>query len=66
MEREVEGFLALLAARRSRQTVDAYRRDLEDAAQVLEKSLSAASTDDLERYLTDLRSRGLAAATVAQ
>jgi len=66
MEREVEGFLALLAARRSRQTVDAYRRDLEDAAQVLAIPLGAATTDDLERYLADLRARGLAAATVAR
>ena len=66
MEREVEGFLALLAARRSRQTVDAYRRDLEDTARVLAKPLSGASTDDLERYLAELRARGLAPATVAR
>jgi integrase/recombinase XerD len=66
MEREVEGFLALLAARRARRTVEAYRRDLADAAQVLEKPLSLASTDDLERYLADLRSRELASATVAR
>ncbi len=66
MEQEVEGFLALLAARRSRQTVEAYRRDLADAAQVLEKPLSSASTDNLERYLAELRSRGLASSTVAR
>ncbi len=66
MEREVEGFLALLAARRSQRTVEAYRRDLADAARVLAKPLSTASTDDLERYLAELRSRGLAAATVAR
>jgi integrase/recombinase XerD len=66
MEREVEGFLALLAARRSRQTVDAYRRDLEDAVRVLAKPLSTASTDDLEHYLAELRARGLAPATVAR
>jgi integrase/recombinase XerD len=66
MEQEVEGFLALLAARRSRQTVEAYRRDLADAAKVLGKPLGSASTDDLERYLAELRSRGLAPATVAR
>ena len=66
MEQEVEGFLALLAARRSQLTVEAYRRDLTDAARVLDRPLSDASTDDLERYLTELRSRGLASATVAR
>jgi integrase/recombinase XerD len=66
MEQEVEGFLALLAARRSRRTVEAYRRDLADAAQVLAKPLSTATTDDLERYLAELRSRGLASSTVAR
>jgi len=66
MEQEVEGFLALLAARRSQRTVEAYRRDLDDAARVLEKPLNSASTDDLERYLAELRSRGLAAATIAR
>jgi len=66
MEREVEGFLALLAARRSRRTVEAYRSDLADAAQVLGEQLQAASTEDLERYLAELRSRGLASTTVAR
>ena len=66
MEQEVEGFLALLAARRSQRTVEAYRRDLADAAKVLEKPLGTATTDDLERYLAELRSRGLSAATVAR
>ena len=66
MEQEVEGFLALLAARRSQLTVEAYRRDLTDAARVLDRPLSDASTDDLERYLPELRSRGLASATVAR
>jgi integrase/recombinase XerD len=66
MEQEVEGFLALLAARRSQRTVEAYRRDLADAAKVLEKPLGTSTTDDLERYLAELRSRGLSAATVAR
>ena len=33
---EVEGFLALLAARRAPRTVEAYRRDLEHLARFLE------------------------------
>jgi integrase/recombinase XerD len=66
MEQEVEGFLALLAARRSQRTVEAYRRDLADAARVLAMPLNGASTDDLERYLAELRSRGLSPATIAR
>ncbi|MGZ4358533.1 MAG: site-specific tyrosine recombinase XerD [Gaiellaceae bacterium] len=66
MEREVEAFLALLAARRSERTVDAYRRDLADAAGAIDSSLARASTDDLERYLAKLRERGLASSTIGR
>jgi integrase/recombinase XerD len=66
MTRDLEAFLALLAARRAEQTVEAYRRDLVDAEAVLGQPLSQASVDDLERYLAGLRARGLASATVAR
>ncbi len=70
MANDVEGFLALLAARRSRRTVEAYRRDLADAAAALgaanDRTLAAASSDDLERYLAELRARGLAPSTLAR
>ena len=63
---EVEGFLALLAARRSPRTVDAYRRDLATVAAWLGRPVGKATTDDLERYLAELRARGLAPATIAR
>jgi integrase/recombinase XerD len=66
MERELEGFLALLAARRAERTVEAYRRDLADAAETLGSPLASASSEDLERYLATLRARGLAQATIAR
>jgi integrase/recombinase XerD len=63
---EVEGFLALLAARRSPRTVDAYRRDLAHLAGRLEHSPATATTDELERYLAELRAAGLSSATIAR
>ena len=63
---EVEGFLALLSATRAPRTVDAYRRDLDDIAARLEKPLHSATTEDLERYLAELRAEGRSAATIAR
>jgi integrase/recombinase XerD len=63
---ELEGFLALLAARRAPRTVDAYRRDLAHVAAFLGCPPAQASAEDLERYVAHLRSRGLAPATVAR
>ncbi len=63
---EVEGFLALLAARRAPRTVDAYRRDLAHVAARLGHSPSTATTRELELYLADLRAEGLAATTIAR
>ena len=63
---EVEGFLALLAARRAPRTVDAYRRDLAQLRAGLGKPVSAASVDDLELYTAQLRADGLSAATLAR
>src|SRR3954453_14304638 len=47
---EVDGFLALLAARRAPKTVDAYRRDLRALGDWLGGPPSKATTDDLERW----------------
>ena len=58
MTAEVERFLALLATRRAPRTVDAYRRDLEHVSAFLGASPATASTDDLERYLAELRAAG--------
>jgi integrase/recombinase XerD len=65
-DREIEGFLALLAARRAPRTVDAYRRDLAALREHLGKPVAQASVDDLERYTAELRARGLSSATIAR
>jgi integrase/recombinase XerD len=63
---ELEGFLALLAARRAPRTVDAYRRDLTALGASLGHRLATASTEELERYLAELRAHGLSPATLAR
>src|SRR5262249_10118874 len=63
---EVEGFLALLATRRAPKTVEAYRRDLSALADWLEGPVSAVKTEQLERYLAELRAAGLSPATIAR
>jgi integrase/recombinase XerD len=65
-DRDVDGFLALLAAQRSPRTVDAYRRDLTALAAFLEKPVADATVDDLERYTAQLRADGLSGATIAR
>lgn len=65
-DREVEGFLALLAARRAPRTVEAYRRDLESLARAVGRPPSAVTTEELERWLAELRAQGLAPATIAR
>jgi len=62
----VEGFLALLAARRAPRTVDAYRRDLADLAAHLDGSPATASAEQIEAWLADLRGRGQAPSSVAR
>jgi integrase/recombinase XerD len=63
---QVEGFLALLAARRAPRTVDAYRRDLGSLGSSLGHSPATATTEELELWIAELRGRGLAASTVAR
>jgi len=63
---QVEGFLALLAARRSPRTVEAYRRDLADFARFRGASPATASGADVQDWLTDLRARGLAPSSIAR
>jgi integrase/recombinase XerD len=63
---EVEGFLAVSAARLAPRTVDAYRRDLESLSSWLGKPVARATTEDLERYLAGLRAQGLASSTIAR
>jgi integrase/recombinase XerD len=65
-DRDVDGFLALLTARRAARTVDAYRRDLTQLAEFLGKPIAEASLDDLERYTAQMRADGLSSATIAR
>ena len=65
-DRELDGFLALLATRRAPRTVEAYRRDLAHVVERLGKPLGSASTDDLRTYLAELHARGLAPATISR
>jgi integrase/recombinase XerD len=63
---QVEGFLALLAARRSPRTVEAYRRDLADFARFRGDTPATANGEDVQDWLTDLRARGLAPSSIAR
>ena len=65
-DHDVEGFLALLAARRAPRTVDAYRRDLAAFAAWLGRPIAGAEADDVARYLAEERAAGRAAATIAR
>lgn len=67
----IDGFLAMLAAERgaAKNTIEAYRRDLEGAQSVLDRGgvrLLDATTEDLRDYLTVLDQSGLKASTAAR
>ena len=62
----VEKFLAVLRARRAPRTVDAYRRDLADLAAFLGGDPAKADADQIRGWLADMRSRGLAPASIAR
>jgi integrase/recombinase XerD len=63
---DVEGFLALLAARRAPKTVEAYRRDLRQLGAYLGKPIAKATLEELERYTAQLRADGLSGASIAR
>jgi integrase/recombinase XerD len=62
----IELFLDMIAAERgaSRNTLDAYRRDLTDFSQ--HADIATADTDDLRAYMNELAKQGLAPASVAR
>jgi integrase/recombinase XerD len=63
---DVDGFLALLAARRAPRTVEAYRRDLAALRAWLGRAPASATTEELERWLAEQRAAGLSPATIAR
>jgi integrase/recombinase XerD len=63
---DVEGFLALLATRRAPKTVEAYRRDLNALGAWLDGPVAQVTTEELERYLAELRAAGLSPATIGR
>ena len=63
---ELEGFLALSAARLAPRTVEAYRRDLDTLADWLGRPPASVGREELERYLAELRAAGLSGATIAR
>ena len=70
-DRRIEAFLDTLRAERGAadNTIDAYRRDLEDASSFLranKTSLVDAGERDLSAFVRDLHERGMSAATVSR
>jgi integrase/recombinase XerD len=63
---DVEGFLALLAARRAARTVEAYRSDLAKLSTQLGHSPARATTAELEQWVAGMRGDGLAATTISR
>jgi integrase/recombinase XerD len=63
---EFEGFLAVGAARLAERTIDSYRRDLVAVSEWLGRPASSATREELERYLAELRAKGLAGSTMAR
>ena len=66
LEPDVEGFLALLAARRAPRTVEAYARDLRALTGWLGRPPATVTTPELERYLAEMRASGLSGSTIAR
>jgi integrase/recombinase XerD len=69
--RRIEAFLDTLRAERGAadNTIEAYRRDLEDASSYLranKSSLIQAGERDLSDFVRDLHARGMSAATVSR
>jgi integrase/recombinase XerD len=63
---DLDAFLALAAARLAPRTVEAYRRDLATLAKWLGRPPSTVSTEELERWIAELRAAGLSPATIAR
>ncbi len=64
----IEAFLEMMGAERgaSENTLQSYRRDLEDAAEHVDGTLSDASSDQLRDYIASLNKRGFASSSQAR
>jgi integrase/recombinase XerD len=64
----IEAFLEMMSAERgaSDNTLQSYRRDLDDAAEQLPVGLAEASAADLRAYLSGIAARGFAASSQAR
>ena len=64
----IESFLEMMSAERgaAQNTLDSYRRDLEDAAAGIRGGLAGASTADIRAYLGDVAARGFAPTSQAR
>jgi integrase/recombinase XerD len=64
----IEAFLEMMAAERgaSDNTLQSYRRDLEDAAREMKVGLAEAGTAELRDYLSGVSARGFAASSQAR
>jgi integrase/recombinase XerD len=67
-DRGIDAFLEMMAAERgaAANTLEAYRRDLDDYRDAVGKSLTNVKTDDIRAYLASLQARGFAATTSAR
>jgi site-specific recombinase XerD len=63
---ELDGFLALLATRRAPRTVEAYRRDLLQLSGWRQGPVGQTTTEELERWLAEMRAAGIAPSTMAR
>ncbi len=63
---DLERFLLFLGSRRSPRTVDAYRRDLAALATFRGGPAGDATLEELERWVAEMRAKGLSASTIAR
>jgi integrase/recombinase XerD len=63
---ELESFLAVSRARLAPRTVESYRRDLEDFSRWRDGPIGAATSEEIESYLAELRGAGRSGATLAR
>ena len=66
MTPDVDSFLTLSSARLAPRTVEAYRRDLTNFARWLGGAPGAATTEQLEAYVAQMRADGLAGTTISR